>query len=241
MIDVTPFQTEITAIEARFLLEVDALLKRLNTLSKEEQLALLREIDFMTRLNTHGIDKVLGKMSKAMTARVAELAKTYTAEGLIVTATFAPLGAIIQSDMDMFLSQYESYAKGIKQSLIQGVATSTPTAVLVKQLTTLSGGTLSSRNAFFILEETFSRFDGAIKATIFEDKQDTARWTYLGALDDRNRDSCRAVLEKGDVSWTIEEINAGLADPDVDFVSRGGFNCRHTWELAEAQPEGVYE
>ena len=240
MIDVTPFQTEITAIEARFLLEVDALLNRLSSLSKEEQLILLREIDFMTRLNTQGLDKVLGKMSSAMTAEVGKLSKMYAAQGLAVTANFTPIGALVQEDMALFLSQYEHYAKGIKQSLIQGVVASTPTKVLTKQLTTMSGGTLSSRNSYFILQETYARFDGAVKATIFEDKKDIARWEYLGDIDNRNRDSCAAVLAQGG-SWTMDEINAGEAHPEIDFVSRGGFNCRHDWVLAEEQPEGVYE
>ena len=43
MIDTTPFEVELKLVEARFLAEVDGLLKRLGSLSKEEKLILLRE------------------------------------------------------------------------------------------------------------------------------------------------------------------------------------------------------
>lgn len=242
MIDVTPFQAEIKAIELRFLGEVSALLKRLSTLSKQEQLILLREIDFLTRLNTHGLDGVLGKMSKSMTLEINKLRKFYIAKGLDITANFTPLSALIQADMQQFLGQYQYYASGIKQNLIQGVVAHTPRDVLVKQLQIMSVGTLSSRNANFIMEETFMRFDHAVTAQIFEDKEDSALFIYIGVRDNKNRDSCAALLDQGnEIGWTIDEINAGEAHPEIDFVSRGGFNCRHTWVTADKQPESFYE
>jgi len=240
MIDTTPFEVELKLVEARFLAEVDGLLKRLGSLSKEEKLILLREIDFLERLNTNGINKVVSGMSASMTKEIKSLRKLYSAEGLIVTSTLTPLTALVQEDLTLFMSQYTGYSSAIKQNVIQGVVAGTPNNVLAKQLTALTVGNLSGRDASFLMEETFSRFDGAIKADAFAGKEKIARWEYVGDYDEKNRDACRAVLDQGG-TWTIDEINNGDAHPGVDFVSRGGFNCRHTWELADEQPDGTYE
>ena len=230
MIDTSLFETEISLIETRFLGEVEALLNRLSSLSKEEQLILLRDIDFMTRLNTNGLDKILNKMSTAMTKEINDLRKFYTSKGINITAGFTPLSALVQEDLNMFIGQYSAYSSMIKQNLIQGVAANTPSAILVKQLSSLPGGTLSGKEAKFLMEETYARFSSAVTATIFEDEKDTAKWVYIGPNDGRTRDSCRAVMEQGG-SWTMDEINNGDAHSDIDFVSRGGFNCRHDWFL----------
>ena len=239
MIDTSPFSTELALVEARFLKEVGGLLQRLSSLSKEEQLILLREIDFLKRLDTNGLNKVIGGMSTAMTKEINDLRKLYTAKGINITASFTPLSALVQEDLNMFMGQYGAYSSTIKQNLIQGVAANTPKAVLVKQLTSLTTGNLSSKQASFLMEETYSRFDSAVKATVFEGKEKIVRWEYLGPIDNRNRDSCASVMSQGG-TWTIDEINNGEAHPEIDFVSRGGFNCRHSWEVAEEQPDGAF-
>ena len=233
MIDTTPFATELALVEARFLKEVDGLLAKLSTLSKEEQLILLREIDFLTRLNTNGLDKVLGGMSTAMTKEINDLRKLYTAKGLNVTASFTPLTALVQEDLNMFIGQYSAYSSTIKQNLIQGVAANTPRAILVGQLTSLTTGNLSTKQAGFLMDETFRRFSSAVTADIFADESDTVKWVYEGPIDNRNRDSCGSLMASSGNSegWTMDEINAGDAHPEIDFVSRGGFNCRHEWIL----------
>jgi len=242
MIDTAQFSNELKVVESRFLAEIFGLLPRLETLSIEQQLVLLREIDFMERLSKNGLNGVISKMGSAMAKRVNELKAEFTALGYQVTASSAPLGILAQADLDMFISQYEGYATGLRQALIQKTVAHTPNAVLSKQLAVMSVGTLSGRDATFLLQETFARFDAASKAQIFADDENTALWTYLGPLDNRTRDACSNVLSNAQntTGWTIDEINSGLADSDVDFVSRGGFNCRHDWVLADEQPESVF-
>ena len=88
-------------------------------------------------------------------------------------------------------------------------------------------------------------FHSIATAKIWEDEPE-AHFRLEGALDDRTRCECRAVMRnqpKG--GWTKKEIDKGAATkiaeqfcPDVKPESqkytwrfRGGFNCRHRWEV----------
>jgi len=64
MIDTAQFSNELKLVESRFLAEIFGLLPRLEVLSVEQQLVLLREIDFMERLSKNGLNGVISKMGQ---------------------------------------------------------------------------------------------------------------------------------------------------------------------------------
>ena len=72
-------------------------------------------------------------------------------------------------------------------------------------------------------------FDDLARYKVFEGID--VKWTYFGPLDSKTRDSCRATIEnernnypKG---YTEKQVNGSGAP----FGFRGGFNCRHSWEI----------
>ena len=56
------------------------------------------------------------------------------------------------------------------------------------------------------------------------------RYAYLGPIDGKNRPECAQVLHdpQNSTGFTIKEISS----LPVGFVEGGGFNCRHSWQLA---------
>jgi len=53
------------------------------------------------------------------------------------------------------------------------------------------------------------------------------RFVYMGPYDGKTRASCDSVLSdsRQDTGWTMAEIQSS----DVDYITGGGFNCRHEW------------
>ena len=69
-------------------------------------------------------------------------------------------------------------------------------------------------------------FDDTARYKVFEGLN--VKWTYFGPLDSKTRDTCRATKEnepKG--GYTVEQV----LSLDTPFGFRGGFNCRHSWEV----------
>ena len=56
------------------------------------------------------------------------------------------------------------------------------------------------------------------------------RYTYVGAIDSKNRPECAQVLHdpQNVIGYTIEEIGS----LPVGFVEGGGWGCRQSWQLA---------
>ena len=69
-------------------------------------------------------------------------------------------------------------------------------------------------------------FDDMARYKVFEGTD--VKWTYLGPLDDRTRDTCKNTINNEPKSgYTAEEV----LKLDTPFGTRGGFNCRHSWEV----------
>ncbi len=69
-------------------------------------------------------------------------------------------------------------------------------------------------------------FDDLARYKVFEGLD--VKWTYFGPLDDRTRDSCRNTKENEPQGGYTEKQ---VLDSDTPFGIRGGFNCRHSWEV----------
>lgn len=96
-----------------------------------------------------------------------------------------------------------------------------------------------------MLNTSYQNYNAATTESLFEDEPET-KWILTGPDDARTRQACRFALdlfqEKYKDGLTIKEINSGKipyinskggVDTELkyNFINRGGFNCRHTWEL----------
>jgi hypothetical protein len=69
-------------------------------------------------------------------------------------------------------------------------------------------------------------FDDTARYKVFEGLN--VKWTYFGPLDSKTRDTCRATKENEPKEGYTEEQ---VLSSDTPFGFRGGFNCRHSWEV----------
>ena len=76
------------------------------------------------------------------------------------------------------------------------------------------------------VDTALSTFDRASKKMLYENAG-IGKFVYFGPLDDVTRDICRAAMTspKQQTGWTETDI----ASSEVDFITGGGYNCRHDW------------
>lgn len=88
------------------------------------------------------------------------------------------------------------------------------------------------------VDTALSSFDRASKKMLY-DNAGVERFVYVGPLDDHTRDECAAVMRdsRQQTGWTREEI----ASSPVDFVTGGGYNCRHDWLPFAPETEKIAE
>ena len=72
-------------------------------------------------------------------------------------------------------------------------------------------------------------FDDMARYKVFEGAD--VRWTYFGPLDDRTRKECRKTIELEKKSFKKGFTEKQVSDLDTPFGERGGFNCRHSWQI----------
>lgn len=234
MIEPASFISQLQSIEEQLRNTIIALLAELQSLSVTEQLVLIRDLNVMELMETHGLTGTVGKLKGAFATQISKLQKGFIAKGYEVAPDIAHLQILNEASMDSFIASFEKFGASFRQTVIMGIVARTPISLLKKQLTAIPGGTLGGREAEFLLSETFARYDRAVTAEMFADQPEIL-FIYTGPQDAKNRPGCAVVLSTQGNGFTREEIDAGDAHPEVDFISQGGFNCRHDWDVSEKQ------
>ena len=199
---------------------------------KVEDIAYIRRI-----LNTDISNQILIDlgMADAIDGLIEDYGKIIAAEGMAapILRNIPPemLGILQELDTQFYFEHVRDVGMKLKSTLIHASIGGITEAQLRGQLLTatksLSKAQIGSLTNTAL--RTMSRATFASGASVLPD---TATFHYAGPYDDRNRDICRTALDsEPSDGYTRDEISA----LEVDFVSGGGFNCRHSWELVIEQ------
>lgn len=238
-------ENELATLEERFLTRVKAYLR--GNLNQTEKIALFAELDFFQELQDAGLTKIISKVEKDYFGLIESISKN--AIGGITAPTLNDLSVLVSLDAQSILRSAEAYSYQFKSTLIKGMVAGEGYKEIVKRLADLP---LKTNNIIAAVTTAKDEFEATSLGKIFEDEPDT-KFKLVGPLDARTRCECKAVLTNQPKSgWTKDEIDKGAATKialancssyaertaegkarPYSFVIRGGFSCRHRWEIIE--------
>lgn len=227
-------EKELKDLEQKFL---DAI-SMFDNLSEQEKIQLAYQVDLFQELQDLGLSDVIDKMLKEYAGILDDLLDKK--EIGIGALRLTDLENIANLDAATILGKAEAYSKEFKSALVKGFLSGQSTNEIRERLGSIG---LASNQTIAAINTARDEYHSTSLAKLFEDEPATRFKLSDFPLDDRTRCSCKSViLNQPKEGWTKEEIDNGAAtriarkycpkfEGEYSFVNRGGYNCRHNWEI----------
>ena len=124
------------------------------------------------------------------------------------------------------LNQLDNMAQIIKKEVVNGIISGSPVQTVVEAVR--GQGALSRRQLQTLIDTAMNEYSRSVTKVMIDNMPNNTRYQYIGPLDGKTRPECLKMMAAGDI--TKAEIEARFGS-DV-FISGGGYNCRHKWEIA---------
>ncbi len=99
---------------------------------------------------------------------------------------------------------------------------------IMNNLVTGVQSNLSEAQINTLIDTSLSTYERGVKAAMMDEMPDDTLYVYVGPLDEKTRDICNEQIGAGEL--TKDQIIANFGAEVL--VVGGGFNCRHSWDLA---------
>tara|TARA_R100000808_G_scaffold7129_2_gene21045 strand:+ start:4521 stop:5213 length:693 start_codon:yes stop_codon:yes gene_type:complete len=220
------YMKALDVIQAKLLNELPTLASRLSMLTDAELTILARELDFFQELNRLGYSDALSTLMDQYDNVASDVFAEASKRGLQVSVASAQsLELVKELDAMTLLGRAREYSSKLKTEMLKGIIAGESGGDIARRLADTIGKELTGANVNMIVNDSFARFSNSATFKAFEDDS-TAKFRYIGPLDEVTRQECQDVLAKQPESgYTVDEIG-GL---EVGLSDRGGFNCRHDW------------
>ena len=220
------FMNQIQGIEKRLLNDLKMIAKRMDKLSDTELVAIAKELDFFQELLDRGYTNAVNGLMDAYEGQVEEVAKEAARRGIktVRGATVEQLQLLQDLEAENLLGKAATYANDLKDGLFKGIVSGErPSQIVARLAETIN---LKTHQLNVSVHDGIKQFDDLARHKVFEGED--VRWTYFGPLDATTREECRSTLSgEPTKGYTEAQVNASA----TPFGSRGGFNCRHSWEV----------
>ena len=117
-------------------------------------------------------------------------------------------------------------AQVIKKEVVNGIISGSPVQTVVEAVR--GQGALSRRQLQTLIDTSMNEYSRSVTKVMIDKMPANIKYQYIGALDGKTRPECLKMMSAGDL--TKAEIEAKFGS-NV-FISGGGYNCRHKWEIA---------
>jgi len=224
------YNKEIENIQQQLIDKLDNLVVGLGKVSDTELMQIAKQIDFFAEMETLGFTKLMNRVGKTFDdeiARVfAELSKREL--GAVSVASIDALRELKNFEMTYLTNGVRQYSDQLKTAMLRGIITGESNIQIMNNINSTFGiGTyISSSETSFLINDAFARFSNTSRAKAFEEFPEV-RFQYVGPSTGNIRPACVEALKAPPL--TREEIDAGRAGIGVNFIDRGGYNCRHDW------------
>lgn len=224
---VDAFISEIQRADNKFKKDLNKVVSSFSKMSDTELINSMSQLNLLNEIGESGyaqaLNRLEGEYAKLLEGAIKE------AERRGVTALSGPglQGLEILKDLntEQLINQVGTYADTLKTQLFQNLYAGIPPNQIVSSL---AGTDLAVHQLNVATYTGIKTFDDMARYKVFQGTG--VKWTYLGPLDDRTRDSCReTILNEPKEGYTEEQINSKKVR--TKFGTRGGFNCRHSWEV----------
>ena len=219
------FTAEIKLLEESFERDLRKLTIKLKQMSDTELIKATSQLNFFQEIVDRGYGSALdtfdGEYTKMLAAAVREARK----RGIDPLAGASVEGLQVLRDMDYerLLGRASTYASELQTQLFRGVYGGSSISQITGQL---AGTSLASHQLNVMAYDGLKIFDDMSRYRLF--KGQDVRWTYVGPQDAFTRDECQSTHSNEPEKGYTE---SAASSSDTPFGTRGGFNCRHSWEI----------
>ena len=222
------FVSQIQKVEASLYADLAKVANRLGGLSDTELINTLRELNFFQDLLDRGYADAVNGLIDSYGDNLSKIVKEARKRGIrdIAGATVSQLELLQELDTRRLLGNLSEYADRLTNALFSGIVSGESISSLVNRLKIDERFYTHRLNVAVF--DSYRQFDDLARYRVFEGAN--VRWEYVGPVDDRNRDVCRATIENQPSKGYTE---AQVKSSNTPFGIRGGFNCRHSWLVYE--------
>tara|TARA_R100001443_G_scaffold17872_3_gene28513 strand:+ start:2821 stop:3513 length:693 start_codon:yes stop_codon:yes gene_type:complete len=222
---VNRFASDVNNLERKFKGRLKTVIMSLSSMPDTELITAIGQLNLFNEIVNSGYSDALVGLEKEYETLLAKAVAEANMRGVTPLSGAGLQGLEVLKDLNtaQLLGEANTYANTLTSQLFQNLYANIPPERIVSELLETNLLTHQLRVATYTGIKTF---DDTARYKVFEGLD--VRWTYLGPLDSRTRDECRFTKENEPPNGYTEKevLNSG-----TPFGFRGGFNCRHSWEV----------
>ena len=124
---------------------------------------------------------------------------------------------------------WDTYLPYLSAQVQQQVALGGFTGLTTEQvMANIESAALSSKQVETLVTTSLNNYSRAVGYSVMQENPDDTLYWYIGPADGKTRDICLQQISAGKITQKeiISNFGAGV------LIDGGGFNCRHSWEVA---------
>ncbi len=222
---VDAFINEVEELEKGFNKNLNIAIKNLTKASDTELINSLTQLNLFDEIIKSGYGEALNRLDTQYGVLLEKAVREAEKRGVTVLGGAGIQGLEILKDIniDNLLDEANRHSNILTQQLFQNLYAGLPPNKIIENL---AGTNLAGHQLAVATYTGIKTFDDTARYKIFEGLD--VKWTYFGPIDERNRDSCRNTKEnEPEGGYTEKQV----LSTETPFGLRGGYNCRHSWEV----------
>ena len=227
---VNAFIDEVEALERNFNKNLRTATRNLSKLSDTELINAMGQLNLFNEIVEQGYGQALDRFENEYALLLQEAVRVAEARGVTALSGAGLQGLEVLKDLNIekLLGDAKEHTDALTVQLFQNLYAGISPNQIVDSLLGEEGMSLASHQLQVAAYTGIKTFDDMARYKIFEGLD--VKWTYFGPLDDRTRDACRETKEnEPEGGYTEKQIKS--KEVQTKFGTRGGFNCRHSWEV----------
>lgn len=222
---VNSFIKDVEKLERKFQGSLKTVVRSLGAMTDTELIVAMGQLNLFNEIVQQGYEDALSGLERDYEKLLAQAVAEANRRGVTALSGAGLQGLETLKDLntEQLLGSASVYSNRLTTSIFQNLYAGVSVNDTIKALEGIGLADYQLNTATYTSIKTF---DDTARYKVFEGQN--VRWTYFGPLDSKTRDTCRATKENEPKEGYTEEQ---VLSSDTPFGFRGGFNCRHSWEV----------
>ena len=222
---VNSFIKDVEKLERKFQGSLKTIVRSLGAMTDTELIVAMGQLNLFNEIVQQGYGDALNGLERDYEKLLAKAVSEANRRGVTALSGAGLQGLETLKDLntEQLLGSASVYSNRLTTSIFQNLYAGVSINDTIKALEGIGLADYQLNTATYTSIKTF---DDTARYKVFEGQD--VRWTYFGPLDSKTRDTCRATKENEPKKGYTEEQ---VLFSDTPFGFRGGFNCRHSWEV----------
>jgi len=222
---VNSFIKDVEKLERKFQGSLKTIVRSLGAMTDTELIVAMGQLNLFNEIVQQGYGDALNGLERDYEKLLAKAVSEANRRGVTALSGAGLQGLETLKDLntEQLLGSASVYSNRLTTSIFQNLYAGVSINDTIKALEGIGLADYQLNTATYTSIKTF---DDTARYKVFEGQD--VRWTYFGPLDSKTRDTCRATKENEPKKGYTEEQ---VLSSDTPFGFRGGFNCRHSWEV----------